>query len=100
MIAVQDTILYSSDGQFMHDTPDRQMLFQMQTPQTFRFAWIWQAHQARRQGRIDQPITDDCTLVRAIGHPVVLCPGEKRNLKITTPEDLLFAQALLSTHGD
>ena len=97
VIAAQDTILQSSDGQFMHHTPDRQTLFQMQTPQTFRFDWIWQAHQARLNGHIEQPVTDDCTLVHAVGHPVALCPGEKRNIKVTTPEDLLFAQALLHT---
>ncbi len=99
VIAAQDTILHSPDGRFMHHTPDRQTLFQMQTPQTFRFAWIWQAHQARLDGRISQPITDDCTLVHAMGHPVALCPGEKRNIKVTTPEDLLFAQALLHSEG-
>ena len=66
-----------------------------QTPQVFRFPVIWQAHQAaRKAGYIG---TDDAQLVERLGLPVTVVRGSRYNIKITTPEDLALAEAILAT---
>jgi len=72
---------------------DRRRLRLMQTPQTFDLALL------RRAYRLPElpAFTDDASVVDDL-HPVQLVEGDYRNLKITTPEDLLLAEALL-THG-
>jgi 2-C-methyl-D-erythritol 4-phosphate cytidylyltransferase len=56
---------------------------------------ISEAHQAAQ--RNDQDATDDATLVERLGKPVYLIDGERTNIKITLPEDLLFAEALVAS---
>ena len=97
----QDTIIEGRTQAEQNDIclahiPPRHTVYQGQTPQSFRYGLIAQAHAQFRTQPSDGPVTDDCTLVHRMGHPVVLCMGEKRNLKITTPEDYLFAQALVA----
>jgi len=72
---------------------DRRRLRLMQTPQTFDLALL------RRAYRLPElpTFTDDASVVDDL-HPVQLVEGDYRNLKITTPEDLLLAEALLA-HG-
>ena len=72
---------------------DRRRLRLMQTPQTFDLALL------RRAYRLPElpTFTDDASVVDDL-HPVQLVEGDYRNLKITTPEDLLLAEALLN-HG-
>ena len=63
----------------------------MQTPQTFRSTEIRRAYQAP-----EQPLFTDCASVaEEAGQPIYLVEGSYRNIKITTPEDLLFVEALL-----
>lgn len=83
---VADT-LTRADG-----TPvDREGLWSIQTPQAFRYGLIREAHDRF----LDQPgFTDDASLVRALGHPVTLVPGSRRNFKITTPDDLEMARQM------
>lgn len=92
----QDTIIESQTSAWLARIPARHTVYQGQTPQSFRYGLIAQAHAQFRARPLSDPVTDDCTLVHRMGHPVVLCTGEKRNLKITTPEDYLFAQALIA----
>jgi 2-C-methyl-D-erythritol 4-phosphate cytidylyltransferase/2-C-methyl-D-erythritol 4-phosphate cytidylyltransferase/2-C-methyl-D-erythritol 2,4-cyclodiphosphate synthase len=74
-------------------TPARSSLWEIQTPQVFRKELIVEAHdRALRQG-VDA--TDDATLVEQMGKPVFVLLGETTNIKITTPEDVLLAEALL-----
>ncbi|MBB3209831.1 2-C-methyl-D-erythritol 4-phosphate cytidylyltransferase [Rhodopirellula rubra] len=73
-------------------TFDRRGMWVAQTPQVFHLDLIRQAYQ-RHRGR---SATDDAELVERMGHPVALVPGAADNLKITYPEDLLVAEALLS----
>ena len=61
----------------------------MQTPQAFRASVLRAAHAS------GDDATDDAALVEAVGGQVVVVPGDPRNLKITTPDDLLVAAALL-----
>lgn len=91
-VPAKDTIKRVEAGQII-DTPDRQSLWQVQTPQVFPYQLIRQAHeQALADGYVG---TDDASLVERLGHPVRMLPGHYRNLKITTPEDLRVAEALL-----
>ena len=75
-------------------TPDRETLWQAQTPQTFRFDVIYAAHQAaERDGFMG---TDDASLVERSGGQVRVVRGDYRNIKITTPEDLILAESFLA----
>ncbi len=70
---------------------DRAAYRLVQTPQTFRTEWLRDAY-ARAQG---QAFSDDASLVEHSGRSIYLIEGDYRNLKITTPEDLMVVQALL-----
>ena len=84
---VTDTIKKkTSDGALV--TLDRSELVAVQTPQAFRAEAIKQAHAGGGQA------TDDAALVEAAGGRVVLVDGDPHNIKVTTPTDLLVAEAL------
>jgi 2-C-methyl-D-erythritol 4-phosphate cytidylyltransferase len=72
-------------------TLDRKRLWEIQTPQVFCKDLILKAY--RRFGNAD--VTDDAMLVENLGAKVRVVPGSYRNIKITTPEDLVIAQAIL-----
>ncbi len=73
-------------------TVDRSDLWSALTPQVFRIDWLRRAY-ARYRG---WPVTDDAQLLERSGYPVTLVPGRADNLKITHPEDLAIAEALLA----
>ncbi len=80
-------------GEFAESTPDREKLFSVQTPQAFRRElYEYALSRAEAEGK---SYTDDCQLIEAAGGRVKLTPGEYRNLKLTTPEDLTIARSLL-----
>ncbi|MCC6143581.1 MAG: 2-C-methyl-D-erythritol 4-phosphate cytidylyltransferase [Candidatus Hydrogenedentes bacterium] len=88
-----DTILQADADAFLESTPDRSQLWSCQTPQVFRVEVIREAHaRARAEGHLG---TDDASLVRRLGGRVKLVPGSAFNFKITRPEDLVFARAVL-----
>ena len=74
---------------------DRATLRAMQTPQGFDIALIRRAHEAARTERFIG--TDDAALVERLGLPVRLVDGDRRNIKLTTPEDMMIAEAFLSS---
>jgi 2-C-methyl-D-erythritol 4-phosphate cytidylyltransferase len=80
-------------GAVVVDTLDRPALRAVQTPQAFRAAVLHRAHAAGGEA------TDDAALVEALGGVVVVVDGDPAYLKITTPEDLLRAEALLARRG-
>lgn len=91
-VPVKDTIkLLRADG-FIQETPPRELLYQIQTPQVFDCTLYLDAVAAAKQSGKDY--TDDCQLVEAIGIPVYVTKGSYQNMKITTPEDLILAEAL------
>jgi 2-C-methyl-D-erythritol 4-phosphate cytidylyltransferase len=91
-VPVKDTIKQVQDG-LITGTPDRRFLWQAQTPQAFRFGQILRAHeQALEDGFCG---SDDASLVERLGLLVSIVEGSYRNIKITTPEDLLLARAFL-----
>lgn len=91
-VPVKDTIKVVSDG-IITDTPDRASLWQTQTPQVFRrTAYEDALGLAQASGK---DYTDDCQLIEALGMPVTMTQGDYRNMKLTTPEDFLIAEAFL-----
>lgn len=93
-VPVTDTIKTVSDANIALDTPNRTSLRAVQTPQGFKTDLLRQAHeQAQRDGFLG---TDDASLVERLGVPVQLTEGSRRNIKLTTPEDLLMAEAFFA----
>lgn len=93
---VKDTIK-EVDGGLISGTPERKRLWQAQTPQGFRYQLLAEAFcSADAAGFLG---TDDASLLERIGLPVAILAGDYRNIKVTTPEDLVIAAALLDTQG-
>ena len=91
-VPVKDTIKEVENNQIT-GSPDRSRLWQAQTPQGFHYQLIREAFdQAADDG---STATDDASLVERLGHPVQILEGDYRNIKVTTPEDILIAAALL-----
>jgi 2-C-methyl-D-erythritol 4-phosphate cytidylyltransferase len=94
-IPVRDTIKQVNKEQLVVSTVPRQDLWLAQTPQTFRVEVIREAH--LRAHLLGVTVTDDAALLEWAGGQVKIVPGDTRNFKITTPEDLQLAEALLQT---
>ena len=89
-IPVVDTLKAAhADGLIIRTVP-REGLWAVQTPQVFRHSLLLGAHE-----RVPEDVTDDCAMVERLGHPVRLYEGSRFNLKVTTLEDLVLADALL-----
>jgi 2-C-methyl-D-erythritol 4-phosphate cytidylyltransferase len=67
----------------------------VQTPQVFKYQLLVEAHRAAARDGFAG--TDDASLVERLGHTVKLVRGDYANIKITTPEDMALAEALLKT---
>jgi 2-C-methyl-D-erythritol 4-phosphate cytidylyltransferase len=89
-VPVTDTIKVAGEDRIVHQTPSRQNLWAVQTPQVFRFEIITKAYQKAKS-----EATDDAALVERLGYKVKLYMGSYDNIKITTPRDLLVAEALI-----
>ena len=98
---VKDTIKIAGRDGCAAQTPDRNFVWQIQTPQVFETALIIEAYHKLMNERESWQaegirITDDAMLVeRYMGLPIKLVKGSYHNIKITTPEDLLIAEAFL-----
>lgn len=94
---VKDTIKLSDVDGFVADTPQRNSLWMVQTPQVFETRLIKQAY-AKLMEQEYINVTDDAMVVeQMLGEKVKLVEGSYQNIKITTPEDLLIASAFLQT---
>ncbi len=93
-VPAKDTIKTVANG-IVTGTPDRETLWHAQTPQAFRFGVIYAAHRAAESGNFMG--TDDAALVERSGGRVRIVRGDYRNIKITTPEDLVLAEAFLAS---
>ncbi|MBI3248878.1 MAG: 2-C-methyl-D-erythritol 4-phosphate cytidylyltransferase [Deltaproteobacteria bacterium] len=97
-IPARDTIKRVNPDGLVVETVPRHDLWLAQTPQTFRVALIKEAHaRAQAQG---VTATDDAALLEWAGGTVKIVPGDGRNFKLTTPEDLPLAEALLGAEQD
>jgi 2-C-methyl-D-erythritol 4-phosphate cytidylyltransferase len=95
-VPASDTIVITSNG-VMHSMPRRETLLRCQTPQCFRLGVITRAHQLAAADPDFTP-TDDCGVVLRYlpSVDVHVVPGSERNIKITYPQDLAVAEALLA----
>ena len=94
VIKASDTIIRSKDNEIISDIPNRNELYQGQTPQTFKFNIIKDAHEKALKEDIPN-VTDDAKLVLSFGIDVHLVEGSAQNFKITTFDDLMMLKALL-----
>jgi len=92
VVPVEDTIKESFRGRVVR-TVDRAHLYRVQTPQGFSYAVLDRA--LRRAGRERLTVTDDSALAELAGAEVRAVQGDPRNIKVTTPSDLILAEALL-----
>ncbi len=96
VVAVTDTIKVTSASGDVVDTPDRASLRIAQTPQSFRFDVILEAHRrAAKDGRSD--FTDDAAIAEWAGLTVATFEGDVANMKLTTPEDFVREEARLAS---
>lgn len=94
---VKDTIKIVDENTFAKETPNRSNVWQVQTPQAFSYDLIYDAYTKLLAGE-DSTITDDAMVIeRMTNYKVKLIEGSYQNIKITTPEDLLVAEAYLSS---
>lgn len=92
---VKDTIKIADEEGYAKQTPDRKNVWMIQTPQTFSYALIYEAYGEMLKTE-DTAITDDAMVLERIkGKKSKLIEGSYRNIKITTPEDLLIANVYL-----
>ncbi len=93
VIASADTLIITADGTTIDSIPPRHQFRRGQTPQTFSYPLICEAHEKSKETNA----TDDCRLVLDQGGVVHLVQGSEGNLKITTEWDLAVAEYYLST---
>lgn len=92
-VPVKDTIKIVDGEGLIQATPDRRSLWAIQTPQAFRFSLLRDAHErAREEGFVG---TDDAMLVERLGVRVAVVEADYYNIKITTPEDLPWAEWII-----
>jgi len=90
----KDTIKIKDEEGFSVETPDRNKLFAVQTPQCFNYDLILDCHKKLQED--GGAVTDDTMVVERYGHKVYLYEGSYNNIKITTPEDLVVGEKILS----
>ncbi len=95
-LPVSDTIKVAEDGAVV-ETFDRAKLHAVQTPQAFRIGAFRELH-AGPEERL-RAATDDASLVEGAGGRVLLVEGERTNIKLTAPEDLVLAEAILNARA-
>ena len=92
-IPVKDTVKVVHGG-VIESTPDRSALYAVQTPQVFDVNVYRAALQQAMEKKLN--LTDDCSAAESYGMNVVITQGSDENLKVTTPTDLILAQAILN----
>ncbi len=97
-IPITDTVKESKNGgETVSGTVDRARLYRAQTPQAFHRDLIVSTHRRARKERWE--VTDDASLMEQMGHEVRIVPGEERNIKITTLDDLELVRWIIQSQG-
>lgn len=91
---VTDTVKVADSEGLILSTPDRSSMWAVQTPQVFEKSLYKRAMDNAVSNSL--AVTDDCSMVEAIGEPVRIIMGDYSNIKLTTPVDITIAEALLS----
>lgn len=92
-ITPKDTIKIKDESNFSIETPNREKLVAIQTPQVFNFNTILECHKKIQEDNII--VTDDTMVAELYGNKVYLYDGDYTNIKVTTPEDLILAERLV-----
>lgn len=92
-VVPKDTIKIKDSNGFSIDTPNRESLVAIQTPQIFKLDTILECH--KKVNMSGDIVTDDTMVVEKYGYKVYLYDGEYTNIKVTTPEDLILAEKLV-----
>lgn len=92
-VPVKDTIKIVNENGDVCDTPNRNTLWAIQTPQTFNYELIVEAHEKAKKENYYG--TDDSMLMEHFGYNVKVVEGSYNNIKITTPEDLKIGEEIL-----
>ena len=93
-VPMKDTPKQAGPDRLIQRTLDRTELWLAQTPQTFRRALVVEAYRTAAMAHVHA--TDDAALVERLGHKVAIVEGSWENIKITTPEDMILAEAILA----
>lgn len=93
-VRVKDTIKKAEFG-FITETIEREKLWMIQTPQAFRYSLIKEAAAAAFEAGFLG--TDEAMLVERLGHPVKIVESNYENVKMTTPDDLIYGKAILES---
>ena len=93
VIPAVDTIIYSEDGKFISDIPERKYLYQSQTPQSFRMDLLKRLYMGLTPEEKDI-LTDACEICTVRQVPVHMVNGAVSNMKITTAADYKIAQIM------
>ena len=88
-VPLADTVKVAGNDRIVQQTPSRQNLWAVQTPQVFRIDIITEAYR-----KAEGDVTDDASLVEQLGYKVKLYMGSYDNIKVTTPYDLALAEVL------
>ena len=91
-IAVVDTLKRADDAGIIADSVSRDGLWRAQTPQGFKYADLLAAHRSV----IGQELTDDAAVMEASGHRIAVVLGDEDNIKVTTPDDLMRMEEIMS----
>jgi 2-C-methyl-D-erythritol 4-phosphate cytidylyltransferase len=94
-VPLKETVKVVDSESVVASTPRRENLWAAQTPQVFRFDLIAEAHRM-----VNGEVTDDASLVEALGHKVKVYMGSYDNIKVTTPEDLALAETILRMRNE
>lgn len=97
-VPVKDTIKIIGHDNFIKSTPQRSLLWAVQTPQVFERNLYLKALEKAKNENMDY--TDDCQLVEHIGTKVHLCTGTYTNIKLTTLEDVYIAESILKSREE
>ncbi len=91
----KDTIKLVGKSGLVESTLDRSRCYLVQTPQAFRYEILRRAHEEWMKSATEARATDDAMMVERLGLPVTMTEGLYENIKLTTPEDFLLADAFV-----
>ncbi|GMY04928.1 2-C-methyl-D-erythritol 4-phosphate cytidylyltransferase, chloroplastic isoform X1 [Fagus crenata] len=93
-VPVKATIKEANSDSFVVKTLDRKTLWEMQTPQVIKPELLKKGFELVNREGLE--VTDDVSIVEHLKHPVYITEGSYTNIKVTTPDDLLLAERILS----
>ncbi len=94
-VKCKDTLKSADTEGFISATLDREFIYNIQTPQVFRYSEIKQLH----ENVVDNSYTDDCAIAEEFGIRIKIVDGNYDNIKITTPDDMVIAENILKKRG-